>query len=390
MPYVFGKELKRSSLGRVFDSVKQENGKHSAVIMLSHVLAKDAAYRAAFLTEVKELRKLNHPGIARITDEPFFDKLNNIFLPTERVEGESLEEVVRNKGGRLNATLAANIMLQILDPLKYLHEVGKVAHRNLKPANILIRKDGSVCLTNFGIAKDTPIMSKPSEDETSGVDANYKTAGHLMGIDAYTSPEQVEGQNIDFSADLYALGGILYFMLTGEHPFQECTTAEELEQAILTAKRTFPSQKEGVQEDTLDEICAQMMDASSKKRFATAKAVDRAICNAMSWTYEVKIGTSDDNDIQINEEFVSHHHLRIHASDEETALYIRDDSTNGTEVNGLQINRKYYILQYKQDSELPVVKLAGNPDCILDWQKVISCLQEKGWEVPSPTTSASC
>jgi serine/threonine-protein kinase len=157
-----------------------------------------------FRREVKLARKVTHKNVARTYDIGEHEGLR--FLTMEYIEGESLTARVQKHQG-LHVPDALAIARAIGDGLEAAHAAG-VVHRDLKPDNVILGKDGRVLITDFGIARAF----------TEGA-ANL-TGGKPLGTPAYMAPEQVEGKAADHRADIYALGEILYEMLTGAAPFR--------------------------------------------------------------------------------------------------------------------------------------------------------------------------
>ncbi len=148
------------------------------------------------------LLNLNHTNIVKILDAGIHE--NTLFIVMEYVEGTDLEQYIKQKG-KLSVQTSTIIFTQILQALSYVHSKG-IIHRDIKPKNILIDKNGKVFLTDFGIAKSLSSYIKTS------------TGGYL-GAPAYSSPEQMDGADVDSRSDLYSAGVTLYEMLAGVTPF---------------------------------------------------------------------------------------------------------------------------------------------------------------------------
>ena len=161
-------------------------------------------FQARFLREAQSAGILSHPNIVTIHDvavEPGGD----FFIAMEYVKGDDLKQLMQRQG-RLDLRFVVDTIAQIADGLDYAHSKG-VVHRDIKPANIIItKKERQAKITDFGIAR---------------VDAsNLTTEGQLLGTPNYMSPEQIQGQPVDHRADLWALGVMLYELVTGKKPFQ--------------------------------------------------------------------------------------------------------------------------------------------------------------------------
>lgn len=156
-----------------------------------------------FLAEPNILKKLKHPGIPRIID--IFYENDNLYMVEDYIEGENLKEYVKRKGS-LNAEEICKIALEIGKIVKYLHSFDPpIIHRDLKPSNIMITPEGEVVLIDFGISR----VYKPGQES----DTVY------IGSKGYAAPEQFYGTGqSSVQTDIYALGAVIYFMITGKAP----------------------------------------------------------------------------------------------------------------------------------------------------------------------------
>ena len=183
-----------------------ESGQSVAVKMLKEEISGDKQAVRQFITESKAVSMLNHPNIVKIHDVVIRDEIKYIVM--RYIEGETLRSYMDRVGALpLNKTIG--ILVQILDALDHAHQKG-VVHRDIKPQNIIMLKNGKVVVTDFGIAKIA------SSENT----ADDKTIGTVY----YISPEQAEGGVIDHRSDLYSLGAMLYEMITGRLPFNADST----------------------------------------------------------------------------------------------------------------------------------------------------------------------
>ncbi|WP_097026749.1 serine/threonine-protein kinase [Clostridium peptidivorans] len=164
---------------------------------------KEVKSNVNFLAEPNILKKLKHPGIPRIID--IFYKNDNLYMVEDYIEGENLKEYVKRKGS-LNAEEICNIALEIGKIVSYLHSFNPpIIHRDLKPSNIMITPEGEVALIDFGISR----VYKPGQES----DTVY------IGSKGYAAPEQFYGTGqSSVQTDIYALGAVMYFMLTGKAP----------------------------------------------------------------------------------------------------------------------------------------------------------------------------
>lgn len=171
-------------------------------ILLPH-LAADDAFLNRFRMEAVAAARLSHSHIVSIYDTCADDDCEAIVM--ELVRGPTLREAL-DDAGALPVGQAVDIAAQVADALAHAHENGLV-HRDVKPGNILLAEDGRVLVTDFGIAKAAEATTDLTE------------VGQVVGTAKYLSPEQVEGHTLDARSDVYALGIVLYEMLTGRPPF---------------------------------------------------------------------------------------------------------------------------------------------------------------------------
>ncbi|HEY8379542.1 MAG TPA: protein kinase [Nannocystis sp.] len=191
----------RGGMGAVYRAVDVLVGDVVAIKVLDGAVTPKLV--EAFRREVRLARRISHPNVARTHD--LGEHGGSPFLIMEFVEGSTLQDLLRQHSqlGGMPATRAAKIGVAVCDALAAAHAAG-VVHRDLKPANILLEREGRVVLTDFGIARP--------------LDAGVQTQG-LLGTPLYMAPEQVAGAAVDARADLYAVGLVLYEMLTGRLPF---------------------------------------------------------------------------------------------------------------------------------------------------------------------------
>src|SRR6185437_12780414 len=176
----------------------------SAIKILRQDLGMNVSHRERFLREARAVNRINHPNIVEITD--FGEDGGLVFLVMEYVEGESLQTALLK--GRFEMARATRIALQIASALGRAHELG-VIHRDLKPENVLlVPRAGAefAKLTDFGIAKivDAPALTFSEQ---------------RFGTPGYISPEYIDGEPATALGDIYALGTVLYQMITGKLPF---------------------------------------------------------------------------------------------------------------------------------------------------------------------------
>ena len=174
-----------------------------AIKVLKRDLASDAEFRRRFHEEAQAVAMLSHPNIVSVYDVSKGDDLDYIVM--ELIDGITLKQYMQKKEGRLNWRESLYFITQIVRALGHAHGRG-IIHRDIKPQNIMVLRDGSVKVADFGIAR---IMSAAQNTLTQ----------EALGSVHYISPEQARGSHIDARADIYSAGVVLYEMLTGRLPF---------------------------------------------------------------------------------------------------------------------------------------------------------------------------
>jgi serine/threonine-protein kinase len=204
-----------------------------ALKLLQLTAAPDATLARRFATERQILSRLNHPNIAHLIDGGLTAE-GRPFLATEFVDGQPIDEWCRNRELDIEARIV--LFQSVLAAVDYAHR-HMVIHRDLKPGNILVSREGEVKLLDFGIARLL--------DEPEGKAGLTDTADPGMTL-IYASPEQIEGDGLTSATDVYSLGVILYELITGRRPFDHLDSAHLLPQAILDGQIDAPSRQAGV------------------------------------------------------------------------------------------------------------------------------------------------
>jgi len=195
-------ELGRGGMGRVYRVLDKKVGEEVALKLIKPEIAADEKTILRFRNELRTARNIGHPNVTRMYD--LGEDQGAHYITMEYMRGEDLKSFIR-RSGRLTVDKAVKIAVQVAEGLAEAHRHG-VVHRDLKPQNVMIDRDGNARIMDFGIAR-----SVKSEGITGG--------GVMIGTPEYMSPEQVEGKAADQRSDLYSLGIILYEMLTGRVPF---------------------------------------------------------------------------------------------------------------------------------------------------------------------------
>jgi tetratricopeptide (TPR) repeat protein/tRNA A-37 threonylcarbamoyl transferase component Bud32 len=254
-------ELGRGGTGVVY---KARQARPDRLVALKVILAGAHAgpdRRARFLAEADAIARLQHPGIVAVHEVGFADDVP--FFSMELVEGGSLHDKLAGAPQRPGP--AAALVEALARAVHYAHERG-VIHRDLKPGNVLLTPDGAPKVADFGLAR----LERP--DPAPGGDPPAPTAsGAVLGTPSYMAPEQASGNSraAGPACDVYALGAILYEMLTGRPPFRAATVLDTLEQ-VRTRDVIFPSRLQPGLPRDLETICLKCLAREPARRYGSA------------------------------------------------------------------------------------------------------------------------
>ncbi|MFY7876039.1 MAG: serine/threonine protein kinase, partial [Pirellula sp.] len=268
------------------------SGGMSSVYLAEHILMKHQraikvlpksklgknSYLERFQREAKAIASLNHPNIVRAYD--INNEKDTHYLVMEYVEGADMQNLVR-KHGPLPYAVAADYIAQAARGLHHAHEAGLI-HRDVKPANLLVNKDGVVKVLDLGLALF-------SEDTDASLTMEYNDK--VLGTADYLPPEQaINSHKIDSRADMYGLGCTLYFLLTGHPPFPDGSIASR----IIKHQNSMPPdiRKERVDcPGELDGVCVKMMQKDPKFRYTSCLQVAEIL---EAWLKKYREETKDN------------------------------------------------------------------------------------------------
>lgn len=274
-------------MGCVYDVEHTELGKRFVLKSLLRELASRQDLVARLRNEWRALAKLEHPNIVGVTDAGTSSS-GVPFYVMERLEGETLAARLK-RDGRLHPAEAARIAAEILEGLTAAHEIG-IVHRDVKPPNIFLQRDGSVKLLDFGIAK---VHSSAM---------NITGRGVAVGTPRYMSPEQARGDRVDGRADLYAVGLILFEVLAGSGPFDRAGDGNDLLLAHLTRTPPQVSQLAGWVPMILDSLVAALLAKDPRQRPASARAAAQELRRFLAAPTPVSPARSVSPDSQLMKE----------------------------------------------------------------------------------------
>jgi eukaryotic-like serine/threonine-protein kinase len=262
-PYEIQSPLGAGGMGEVYRARDTRLGRDVAVKVLTEFFAKDPERLRRFEQEARAVAALNHPNIVAVYDIGTQD--GRAYLVSELLEGETLREALH--GGQLSTRKATDYAVQVASGLAAAHEKG-VVHRDLKPENIFITSDGRVKILDFGLAKLVAPEAKPDEGAT--IENVPTSAGAVLGTVGYMSPEQVRGEPVDARSDIFALGAILYEMLSGQRAFRRDTSAETMT-AILKEDPPELSSTTKLVSPAMERIVRRCLEKNPVQRFQSAR-----------------------------------------------------------------------------------------------------------------------
>jgi predicted Ser/Thr protein kinase len=259
-PFQVEKLLGRGAMGAVYRARHTETSVLVALKFLAPGLGANPGVLARFEREAAILKQLQHPNIVRLIATGKVQKTP--FMVMEYIEGKDLQQVLRHHGPFLWEEVV-EFGKHICAALQHAHDKG-VIHRDLKPSNLMIMEDGTIKLTDFGIAKDLDV---------TGLTADH----HTLGTAAYMSPEQCRGERtLTAKSDLYSLGVVLYELLTGKKPFEAENTLAMLRQHN-EAKFTRPGKVVLNTPVWLDTLICHLLEKKPERRPKDARIVAQAL-----------------------------------------------------------------------------------------------------------------
>ncbi len=255
-------------------------GRMVTIKILREEYANDEEFVHRFRREAQAVASLSHGNIVSVYDVGYEENMHYIVM--EFVEGESLKDYIKHEG-ILELGDSVNIMFQILQGIGYAHEHG-IIHRDIKPHNILISKDGRVKVTDFGIAVGM-----------SDVTQTYSSSSHIMGSVHYISPEQVQGYTVTEKSDIYSVGVVFYEMLTGKMPFNGDTpisiAMQHVQGEVVPPHQINPEISIG-----LSYVVMRAMRKNPDARYNSAKEMEDAIRSVTEGLNSIFIDLDSDEE----------------------------------------------------------------------------------------------
>ena len=239
------------AMGVVYKAVDSVLDRTVAVKVMNDAIARHEELRARFLREAQAAASLQHPNVVSIYDLGEVD--GHLYIAMEFVQGADLESIVQ-QGTPLSLQEKLDIVIDVLTGLTFAHKRG-IVHRDIKPANIRIAEDGRAKLMDFGVAHLTS--------------SNLTSTGASLGTPVYMSPEQITGGKATPATDLFAVGAVLYELLTGTKPF-DAPTLQGLFYKILTEKPKPIREAMPGLPSALDHIVEKAMAKDAPQRYQSA------------------------------------------------------------------------------------------------------------------------
>jgi serine/threonine-protein kinase len=255
----------RSGMSTLFKATDLRDGRQVAIKVPHAEMEADPVLVERFKREQEIGQELDHPGVVKTFDG---EERSRLYMVIEWVEGRLLRAILNQEPGRerkLPIERAEHFALQICDALDAMHKHG-VVHRDLKPENVMVDDQDRIKLIDFGIAM--------KEDARRLTHVNMSAA---LGTPDYISPEQVKGQRGDHRSDIYALGVMLYEMLTGEVPFSGPNPLAVMNERLLNDPKPARKLRPEISAQ-LQEILNRALERDPRHRYATA--------NEMAWELE--------------------------------------------------------------------------------------------------------
>src|SRR3954466_16037635 len=253
--YTIERKLGAGGMANVYLAEDGELGRRVAIKILNDRHSHDDQFVERFRREAKNAAGLSHPNIVSIYDRGEFD--GSYYIAMEYIEGRTLKElIVRN--GPTPVPIAIDYARQVLSAIAFAHRNG-VVHRDIKPHNIVVGRDGRLKVTDFGIAR-------------SGA-SQMTEAGSIIGTAQYLSPEQARGAHVDQRSDIYSLGIVLYEMLTGEVPFTGDTPVE-IAMKHLSQVPEPPSKLRPQVPHDLDAVVMRSIAKDPDQRYGSAEEME--------------------------------------------------------------------------------------------------------------------
>lgn len=380
--YTIQSVIGTGGMGRVLKGI-DPFGRQVAIKEILPEFVNNAEYRKRIDSEIKVMQALNDPNVVKVYRN--FERDGRLYIVMELVDGINLEQYVMEKGV-FTLDEAAKFMHKLLGTMQYVHKK-KIIHRDIKPGNVMIRSNGEICVLDFGIAKDN--STEKDDDERTQI-------GTVLGTDGYMSPEQANGYGVDRRTDIYSLGCVMFYILTGRHAYMTYANDSDRTAAEICSK-PFPRLADF--RSDLPETVQQILDKSTEKNMLRRYQSCREFSDDITDKCEniptpeltpepgadtipkngaISIGRENcDITIPPGVNKVSRHHCDVELMQTSGGYLYRiiDHSTNGTLVNGRVLNKGQHVDLHLTDN--PEIVLSSSPRYVLDWNLVKQKIKSK-------------
>jgi serine/threonine-protein kinase len=277
--YQVVRKIGQGGMGIVYAADDVRLRRRVALKVLPVRVVADEARRKRFLREARSASAVQHPNVATIFDVGEDD--GTVWLAMELVEGSTLRAALRERGGPLEVPRALAIATQIAKGLARAHAAG-IVHRDVKPENVMIAPDGTAKLLDFGLAKLAGEGDeRPAALDEGSVEDFASQSGHVLGTPAYMSPEQADGRAVDARTDVFALGIVLFEMVSGQRPSRGSSflplprlpgVAAPIARTIERCLRPVPSERFADARALVAELEEHARAPAGRSRFVAAAA----------------------------------------------------------------------------------------------------------------------
>ncbi|MBK8264086.1 MAG: serine/threonine protein kinase [Nannocystis sp.] len=268
--------LAEGGVGKILHGYHTVLRRHVAIKQMSGGASPQAELR--LLREARLPARLIHPGIIEIIGAGRWPD-GEAFYVMRLVEGRSLGQILEQGPSPQEALELARLMISVAEAIGYAH-ARKIIHRDLKPDNILVSNRGRAIILDWGLAKDLAAVEadepRCAREDVIVDDPRLTGDGQIMGTPAYMPPEQARGEVVDARADVYAIGAVLYHLITGQAPYAATTASEVLEMVVAGPPRSLASS--GARIDArLVRVIEKAMARSPSGRYADGAALAVAL-----------------------------------------------------------------------------------------------------------------
>jgi hypothetical protein len=262
--YQITSQIGAGGMGQVYRAHDPHLERDVAIKIVNPALTRDRSAVDRFVREARAISRLSHPNIVTIHDVG--ETEGGRFIVTELVEGQTLRDVAKSG---IEWETTADLIRQVARALAAAHAAG-IVHRDVKPENVMVRADGLVKVLDFGLAR----LVTGADGDAASATASGTAPGVLLGTLRYMAPEQVAGGHVEFAADVFSLGLVLYELLTGRHPFGSERGWGVLD-AIARQPVVPPSRLEPALPAGIDDLLTGMLEKDPRRRPAASDVVER-------------------------------------------------------------------------------------------------------------------